>query len=47
MAPVFNETFCIDVKNIAEIMKIEVLDDDIGKDEKLGELTIKVSALCV
>ena len=47
MTPVFNETFLIDVKNIADEMKIEVLDDDIGKDEKLGETTIKLSTLCV
>ena len=35
------------MKNIADEMTIEVLDDDIGKDEKLGETTIKLSTLCV
>jgi hypothetical protein len=47
MTPVFNQTFEIDVKNIADNITIEVFDDDIGKDEKLGESTMKLSALCV
>ena len=46
MTPVWDETFEINVKNTADDIVIEVMDDDIGTDEKLGETTVKLSTLC-
>lgn len=45
--PVWNETFEFDVKNTADDLVIEVLDDDVGSDEKVGETTIKLSSFCI
>ena len=45
--PVWNETFNIDVKYVGDDMMIEVFDEDVGSDDKIGEATFKLSALCV
>lgn len=35
------------MKNTADDINIEVMDDDFGKDEKLGESAVKLSAFCI
>ena len=45
--PAWNETFNLDVKYIGDDLTIEVFDEDVGSDDKIGESVIKLSALCV
>ncbi len=45
--PVWNQTFNIDVKYIGDDLHLEVYDEDPGSDDKIGEATFKLSALCV
>ena len=45
--PVWNQTFNVDVKYVGDDMTIEVFDEDVGSDDKIGEATVKLSALCV
>ena len=45
--PVWNETFNIDVKYVGDDMTLIVYDEDPGADDKVGEATFKLSALCV
>jgi len=45
--PTWNETFNIDVKYVGDDLTMEVFDEDVGTDDKVGEATFKLSALCV
>lgn len=45
--PVWNETFQIDVRYIGDELKIEVIDEDVLTDDKVGEAKIKLYDLCV
>ena len=45
--PTWNETFNIDVKYIGDDLIMEVFDEDVGSDDKIGESTVKLSAFCV
>ena len=44
--PVWNQTFNIDVKYIGDDLHLEVYDEDVGADDKIGEASFKLSALC-
>jgi len=44
--PVWNESFDFDVKYIGDNLKLTVFDKDVTSDDRLGEVLIKVSALC-
>ena len=45
--PVWNETFNIDVKYVGDDITIQCYDSDPGSDDLIGEVTFKLSALCV
>ena len=45
--PKWNECFDIDVKYIGDDLTVKVMDDDIGKDDTVGEAKIKLSSFCV
>ena len=44
--PVWNQTFNIEVKYIGDDLNLEVFDEDVGSDDKIGEASFKLSALC-
>ena len=44
--PIWNQTFNIDVKYIGDDLHLEVFDEDVGADDKIGEASFKLSALC-
>ena len=44
--PVWNQTFDIDVKYVGDDLYLEILDEDVCADDKVGETSIKLSALC-
>ncbi len=45
--PKWGECFDIDVRYIGDDMTVKVMDDDIGKDDTIGEAKIKLSSFCV
>ena len=45
--PVWNETFNIDVKYVGDDITLQVYDADVGADDIIGEVTFKLSALCI
>ena len=45
--PKWNDVFDIDVKYIGDDLTVKVMDDDIGKDDAIGEAKIKLSSFCV
>ena len=45
--PVWNQTFNIDVKYVGDDMTIQVFDEDVGSDDKVGEASIKLSSVCI
>ena len=45
--PKWNQCFDIDVKYIGDDLTVKVMDEDIGKDDMIGEAKIKLSSFCV
>jgi Ca2+-dependent lipid-binding protein len=45
-APVWDESFDFDVKYIGDNLSLTVFDQDVTSDDKVGEVSIKISSLC-
>jgi len=45
--PKWNETFVINVKYIGDDMTMHIFDEDVTSSDLIGEVTFKISALCI
>ena len=45
-APVWDETFDLEVKYVGDDLVLEVMDEDVTTNDHVGSTTIKLSALC-
>jgi len=44
--PVWDETFDLDIRYVGDDLQLDVLDEDIISNERIGSAIVKVSALC-
>ena len=44
--PVWDETFDLDIRYVGDDLQLDIMDEDIISNERIGSAIVKVSALC-